>query len=260
MTIAVAHLSDPHLMTGPLAGPPAVALRLALGRILALDRPPDCVVVTGDLVESGDPGEYRVLREVIGRFPLPLHLAAGNHDDPDVLLGEFGGTSFLGGGNQTRYAVDYPAFTVVVLDSKVPGSAGGRLGTSQLRWLDEILGRRPQTPALVCVHHPPIAVGIPYLDRMGLADGDELAGVLSEHRNVARVLAGHVHRPISAGFAGSVLAVAPSTYLQSGLVLHDLVPNYVPEPASFLLHLQSDGSWITHTVPVTHAAAPIASW
>jgi 3',5'-cyclic-AMP phosphodiesterase len=43
------------------------------------------------------------------------------------------------------------------------------------------------------VHHPPIAVGIPFLDRMGLADGDELAGVLSGHRNVARVLAGHVH-------------------------------------------------------------------
>ncbi|GAB2978009.1 phosphodiesterase [Amycolatopsis acidiphila] len=260
MTAAIAHLSDPHMTTGPLAGPPAVGLNRALGRVLALDPQPDCVVITGDLVEHGRPEEYKELHEAIDRFPLPLHLAAGNHDDPAALLDEFDGTRFIGGTERTQYAVDYPAFTLVVLESTVSGSPKGCLGTPQLNWLNGILARKRDTPAIVCLHHPPIDVGIPFLDGMRLEDGVELLDVLVQHTNVARVLAGHVHRPVTAAFAGSVLAIAPSTHLQSGLVLHDGVPNYLAEPTSFLLHLLVARSWITHTVPISHAAAPIAGF
>jgi 3',5'-cyclic-AMP phosphodiesterase len=256
MTASIAHLSDPHITTGPLAAAPAQGLYRALGRVLRLDPLPDCVVITGDLVDRGEAEEYRALREVIGSFPLPLHLVAGNHDVPKALVAEFGGTRLLGEAAEPYYAVEYPAFTLVVLDTAVPGSPGGHLDASRLKWLDGVLAHRPDVPAIVCLHHPPIAVGIPLLDGMRLDNDEELAGVLSRHGNVARVLAGHVHRHITAAFAGSVLAIAPSTYLQSGLVQRDGSPGYLAEPTSFLLHLGGP-SWITHTVPVSHAAAPI---
>jgi Icc protein len=238
----IAHLSDPHLTTGPLGAAPATGLYRALGRVLTLDPRPDRVVITGDLVEHGTAEEYRALHEVIDRFPLPLHLVAGNHDDPETLMAEFRNTRFLG--DTTHYTAD----TLVILDS-----AAGRLGPDQLDWLDRTLATIG--PAVVCLHHPPIPVGIPFLDRQRLADGDQLAEVIRRH-DVTRVLAGHVHRHVTAAFAGTILTTAPSAHLQSGLAMHDTIPDYLNEPMSFLLHL--DGT--THTVPVSHAAGTVACY
>ncbi|MEV8438578.1 phosphodiesterase [Actinosynnema sp. NPDC051121] len=248
----IAHLSDPHLRTDVVAGEAAGALRLALGRVLALEPRPDCVVITGDLTEFGRVDAYLQLRELVEAFPLPLHLVTGNHDDPAAMLEVFGGTSFLGGGTSAHYAVAHPGFTVVALNSWRPDGPAGRVGEEQLAWLDDVLGQRPEVPAFVCLHHPPVAVGIPVLDGMRLEDGAALGAVLGRHGNVARVLAGHVHRVVSVPFAGTTVATAPSTYRQTSLTLRaDQRIGFSAEPAGFLLHVGTESGFATHTVAVS---------
>ncbi|MFC0002601.1 phosphodiesterase [Micromonospora siamensis] len=258
----IAQLSDPHVTTGPLAAEPAAGLHRALGRVLAQRPRPDCVVVTGDLVGSGRPDEYAALREIIRRFPLPVHLVPGNHDDRESLLDAFGGTPWLGGGFSAYYHVDHPEATVVVLDSLAPGGdGGGRLGDEQLGWLDGVLAGRPDVPALVCLHHPPVPVGIPAADAIGLADGDALAEVVARHPHVVRIAAGHLHRTVTAGFAGTVLTVAPSTWKQGALAFGaDEQAGWVAEPSGFLLHRIADGGCVTHLVQVSHAAGLTVGW
>ncbi|WP_246108270.1 phosphodiesterase [Saccharothrix saharensis] len=254
--VLIAHLSDPHLRTDALAAEPAALLRLALGRVLAVDPRPDCVVITGDLVEHGRVEAYAQLRELVGAFPLPLHLVTGNHDDPAALVEVFRGTGLLGGGESAHYAVDHEGFTVVALDSWRPDGPAGLVGEEQLAWLDDVLGRRPDVPAFVCLHHPPVAVGIPLLDGMRLEDGPALGEVLGKHGNVARVLAGHVHRAISVPFAGTVVSVAPSTYRQTSLTLRaDRQTGHLAEPTGFLLHVATESGFATHTVAVSQAWA-----
>jgi 3',5'-cyclic AMP phosphodiesterase CpdA len=251
----IAQLSDPHLTTGTLAAEPAVGLHRALGRVLALTPRPDCVVITGDLVDHGRPDEYLALREVIGRFPLPVHLVTGNHDDRESLLDTFGGTPWLGDGFSAYYLVDHSSATVVVLDSLVPGASGGRLGEEQLGWLDGVLAGRPDVPALVFLHHPPVAAGLPAADAIGLADADGFADVIGRHPHVVRIGAGHLHRPVTAGFAGTVVTTAPSTWRQASLTMSpDEQTGWVAEPTAFLLHLVEGGGCVTHTVQVSHSA------
>ncbi len=252
----IAHLSDPHLTSGPTAAGPALGLELALRRAASLGPPPDCVVVTGDLADHGAPVEYAALRQILDGFPLPVHLAIGNHDDRKAFLEEFGGSRYLAGGSQSYYAIDYPEATLLVLDSKADDTASGQLGSTQLGWLAKELARRPALPPLICLHHPPVPVGIPVLDAIRLTDANALQDVLARCSPPAQILAGHVHRAISAHLGAAAVSVAPSTYRQFDLALRpDRPVGYVHEPTGFLLHLLTGAARVTHLVPVSHTSA-----
>jgi hypothetical protein len=74
---------------------------------------------------------------------------------------------------------------------------------------------------------------------------------------VARVIAGHLHRPIVCQFGGTVASVCPSP---AHLVALDLSPdapdNFVMEPPGFQLHMQTDGGLVTHTAYIGDFAGP----
>ncbi len=258
----VAHLSDTHFTTGPLAGEPARRGYQAFARVQALDPRPDCVLITGDLVDHGEAAEYGAASEILTTLDLPVHVIPGNHDDARVMLRMLAGSRWVrAAGEEGRcyYRVDYPGLRLLCCDSSAPGRHDGELGAAQLAWLDSELGRDPRVPAIVALHHHPAPSGIMAMDQLMLSDSPALAEVLRGHPPLARILCGHLHRPVITMFAGSLLTSAPSTYRQ---VFLDLRPRpvgaYVDEPAAFLLHrLGADADTVlTHLVPVEHSGPP----
>ncbi len=254
----IAQLSDSHIRLGPLAGEVAAHLHRALGRVLGLRPRPDCVVLTGDVVDNGEPAEYEAFLSVAQGFPVPIHLTTGNHDDAATMVDVFGETAYLGGGKSAHYAIDYPRARIIALDSAVPGSMAGHLDEAQLGWLDATLAERSDVPVFIGLHHPPIDIGMPFLDSIKLDNPDALRSVLERHAPVRRILAGHVHRAVIGSFAGSTVTIAPSTFRQAALDLATEEPSgYVYEPPGFLLHRLTADTCTTHVVPTLHAGGPV---
>ena len=122
---------------------------------------PDVVLVSGDLTEHGDPAEYARVRELLEPLGAPLLALPGNHDDRATLRDAFPATTHEDG-----------AIRVLTLDSSRPGRDDGALGAEQLARLDADLAAGDGRPAIVALHHPPLATGMPFLDDIGLDPGD----------------------------------------------------------------------------------------
>ena len=234
----ILQLSDPHI--GAPDGDPEGDLARVVARVRELHLAPAVVLVSGDLTEHGDPAEYARVRTLLEPLRAPVLALPGNHDDSATLRDAFPET-----------AHDGPV-RVLTLDSRRPGRDDGALGAEQLARLDADLAAGDGAPALVALHHPPIATGMPFLDDIGLdaGDRDALRDVAARH-GVRRIVAGHVHMTAHGLLGATPVLTAPSTWrLRARLRLGQ--PGYEIEdaPAGFALHLLAGGELVSHVLTV----------
>ncbi len=213
---------------------------------------PDLVLVTGDLVGEEDPAAYAFLAGALADLGVPVLPLAGNHDDRTLLTAAFPdvpGRVHRDG----RLLLDLPVGPVRLLglDTLMPGRLDGEVGEDQRRWLAERLAATAE-PVLLALHHPPRALGLPHMDRIGLVDGAALEEtVAAADTRLRAVLAGHLHRFAVARFAGAPLLTAPSTAFTCAEEMLDRegVRRFVAEPPAALLHrLAADGTLTTFPV------------
>jgi 3',5'-cyclic AMP phosphodiesterase CpdA len=211
---------------------------------------PDAVLISGDLAEHGAAEEYDLVQELVGRLGAPLHVLPGNHDDRAALRRRFG----LPGADAepVQYAVELGPLRLVVLDSTRPGEDRGDLDADRLAWLETTLAAAPDVPTVLALHHPPVVIGIPAFDEIGLpsADRQALGKVVAAHPEVRRIVAGHVHRAVYAELAGRSVLAAPSTYVQALLDLGGEEIRFSDDPAGFVVHALLDGELVSHIQPV----------
>lgn len=250
----VVHLTDLHLVPpgGRLYGlDPEERLRAAVASIAARHgpvgpAPAAMAIVTGDLTHEGHPGAYALLREIFAGLPCPCHLLPGNHDDRAALLAAFPELPRDDHGF-VQSALDTPAGRFLLLDTKEPGTHGGRLGPQRLGWLAARLAE-DDAPIFLWLHHPPQPVGIARMDEIPLADADAFWEVLAPHRaRVRHLFHGHLHRPLSGSWRGIPFSSLRGTNHQVALDLAErpTVPGS-REPPAYALVRFSDDAVVVH--------------
>jgi 3',5'-cyclic-AMP phosphodiesterase len=244
----IAQITDLHVVArGRLCYgeiPTNAQLAEAVAHINSLAPQPDVVIASGDLVDHGREEEYEALHEILAKLTPPVLLIPGNHDRREALLKGFADHRYLPpvGAPFIHYAIeDYP-IRLVGLDTTVQDHHHGMMCDERLRWLDETLSAHPDRPTMIFMHHPPFRTGVNWMDASGLHGGRRMEEIVARHRNVIRVVAGHIHRPIHVAWGGTIASTAPSPCHQVPL---DLAAGdgyeLVMEPRAIQLHVLDPG-------------------
>ena len=160
----------------------------------------EALFITGDLSDWGEEDDYRRLKDIIGRLPLPVHLAIGNHDDRPTLLKVF--PELSGEGGFVQYTVPLSLGHAVVVDTWGPETHAGHFCADRAAWLDRELSALPG-PVWLFMHHNAVPCEIGPMDEIMLLDADRFAETLRPHKTkIAHIFFGHCHMPLSGSFLG----------------------------------------------------------
>lgn len=255
--VLIAQMTDIHVGFAPEEGDNELNVhrfKATLKRVIEGPNRPDLLVLTGDITDHGDAESFRRTIAILRDCPIPILPMVGNHDSREGLLGAFPQVVPAEGGF-VHYVVDVPrGLRIICLDTLEDGRHGGAFCEVRASWLAARLAEAPHTPTLIFMHHPPVVAGIDWMDPAP----DEawilrLRDVLEGQSQVIAIHCGHLHRQISARFAGIPLGVTPSV---APLVAMDLTPidQNVPderelittEPPTYAIHRWDGEALVSH--------------
>ena len=252
----IAHLTDTHIkLPGKLAYgrvDTAAMLCRAVASLNALLPRPELVILTGDLVDFGDPREYDHLKSMLASLEIPFIVVAGNHDERHALREAFADHDYLPDAGFLQYVIEdrFP-LRIIGLDTVVPREGRGELCSERLNWFSQALARELGRPTLVLMHHPPFESGIVHMDKVGLTGTQAFADILAQHPQIQAVLCGHLHRNIQTLVGGRRVLTSVSPAHQVALDLRQDAPSaFGMEPPGFMLHRWSGGQLVSHAAVI----------
>jgi Icc protein len=129
---------------------------------------------------------------------------------------------------------------ILMAHSNIPGHVEGELDERQIQWLDECLSATHR-PGLLALHHPPLAVGSAWMDRIGLRNGERLAELVRRHASLKCIIHGHAHQAGCVYTDGRPCYGTPSTWRQFVPATAEHRMDSLP-PALRVIRLAPDGS------------------
>ncbi|CAM4065812.1 phosphodiesterase [Roseateles saccharophilus] len=258
----IAQISDPHVRPeGELYQGLVDSNRMffeALQHLKGLDRRPDLLLLTGDLVDEGRPQEYAMVRRLLAGLDFPYLVIPGNHDRREQFREAFADHAYLPREGPQHFCHDEQPVRIVGLDSCVPGLHHGDIDPDGLTWLRRTFEQDTAKPTIVMLHHPPFMSGIPYMDKYRYLDPTPLESVLRSFTNIELILSGHVHRVMFKRWAGTMVCSCPSSTTEIALQMRsDAAPmSYIGPPACLLHWWDEAHGIVTHLSHIGTFAGP----
>ena len=210
--ILVAQITDCHLPADPQRPYRGINPYLNLRTLLksVKSRKPDLLLATGDLSEDGSRRSYQALQALFSPLGVPVLALPGNHDDEHILAEVFPGSPVDGIG-----VSEHGIWKIIRLNSCLPGKPEGRLGEKPLAELADFLDNHGQCPMLIALHHQPVEVGSPWIDKYRLLESHQLLGLLDRHPNVKAVAWGHIHQAFETQRGATTMLGGPSSAINT---------------------------------------------
>ena len=252
--LRIAQITDTHLYADPDGLLLGLNTRRCLQAVIELALQAgavDLVVASGDLAHDGTAEAYQQVRDCFSRMAAPVCCLPGNHDEAGALRDHLNH-----GGFYSHRSHCLGAWQLLFLDSTVAGSEGGHLAATELAGLDAALRDRPDAPALVFLHHQPVAIGSRWLDSMKVDNPEALFAVIDRHPQVRAVVWGHVHQAFEQRRSEVLLLATPSTCLQFLPGSERFAVEQIP-PGYRWLDLYPDGSLKTGIERLPHMPGTI---
>lgn len=196
------HLSDPHLQKDNfhLYGlDPYIRLELAIKSINKNFKDIDFIVITGDLTQDGSQKAYRKLRKIIKKAKAEVILLMGNHDNRENFIKIFKNHPVNNNFIQTTKTIDKDVF--IYLDTKIENSHAGDMCDIRFKWFEEQLEKNKDKNCYIFMHHPPMQINIPIMDKMGFKSKKRLKDLFKKYSNIKYIFFGHIHRITSGVWA-----------------------------------------------------------
>lgn len=243
-TTRILQLSDLHAFADPAERLFGIPTRELLRDVIAHARNGglrfDHVVVTGDHTHDELPETYAAVRELLEPFGDRLWPLPGNHDDRSTLRAAFADRIDGEGDGRVTFSFRAGEWLCLGLDTHLPGAVAGRVGSEQVAWAREQLERHRPRAAVLFMHHPPVELGLAWLDRIGLEDASLVRQLLADEPRIRLVCCGHVHHESTTRVAAAEVVTAPSTGLQFSPVGDEA--QFVAAPPGYrVVELREDG-------------------
>jgi Icc protein len=199
---------------------------------------PDGLVLSGDISEDGSTDSYQRVADLIRDWAPRRAWLPGNHDNKAAMADVLSAPDFDAGP-----VLDWGGWRIVLLDSAFGDRGDGIVDEARLAPLKSVGTSSCDRPALAFIHHQPLPINAPWIDKYGLGQSELLWQHLADTQ-VRAVGFGHVHQAFMGERDGIVCLSAPSTVANSQAETEVFTPDPTgPKARWYRLH--ENGRWQT---------------
>jgi 3',5'-cyclic AMP phosphodiesterase CpdA len=169
----------------------------------------DAILITGDLIDDGTSRDYILLKEIFKNVfeDIPVLIGPGNHDQYEAFNQVF--FDEQSPAKHINKIYEFDELRIIFFDNTFEKSATGKVTSSQVDWLEEVL-QESNKPVLLMTHHHLLhdQSEIPALPE------NQRFKALIENSLVTGILCGHTHHGYTSVFANKFYTTSPSLSFQ----------------------------------------------